>query len=146
MINLKDLTYSDTAIKHNIENIPNQEVIENLQVLFDNIIIPLHLKFRGNIFCTSGYRSRALNKILKGASNSQHCKGEAVDLKHTSGDNKAIFDYLLTLSFDQLIWEFGNDQQPAWVHVSYVKGMNRNQVLKAIKVSGITRYVSYFNK
>jgi hypothetical protein len=48
------------------------------------------------------------------------------------------------LDFDQLIWEFGTDKNPNWVHVSYVAKGNRKQVLKAIKDSnGKTKYVSF---
>ena len=49
--------------------------------------------------------------------------------------NSEIFNYILeNLNFDQLIWEFGNDENPDWVHVSYVSDiLNRKEVLKAYK-------------
>jgi hypothetical protein len=44
------------------------------------------------------------------------------------------------LDFDQIIWEFGDDKNPDWVHVSYKSTGNRKQLLKAVKASGKTQY------
>lgn len=55
--------------------------------------------------------------------------GRAVDI--TTENNKKVFDFIRNnLTFDQLIWEEGDDNQPAWIHVSYREGNNRNQVLR----------------
>jgi hypothetical protein len=57
--------------------------------------------------------------------------------------NKMVFDYIKdNLEFDQLIWEFGSDSNPDWVHVSYTNGKNRGQILKAIKSNGKTSYLN----
>ena len=57
--------------------------------------------------------------------------------------NLEIFNYIrYNLDFDQLIWEEGDDQSPAWVHVSYSAKQNRNQVLKAVKENGKTKYIA----
>ena len=46
------------------------------------------------------------------------------------------------LSFDQMIWEFGDDENPDWIHVSYVsEDKNRNRCLRAIKENGRTVYI-----
>ena len=46
------------------------------------------------------------------------------------------------LDFDQMIWEFGDDNNPNWVHVSYVsEESNRNRCLKAYKENGKTKYM-----
>jgi zinc D-Ala-D-Ala carboxypeptidase len=92
-----------------------------------------------------------MNKAIAGAaSNSQHCKGEALDLDNDAVEyptNKDIFNYIKNhLDFDQLIWEFGDNQNPAWVHVSYNKDKNRKQVLRALKVNGKTIYQPYTEK
>ena len=97
------------------------------------------------IAVTSGYRSRELNDAIGGSSRSQHCYGEALDLDadvYGVITNKDIFHYIQdNLNFDQLIWEFGTDEEPAWVHVSYRRnGGNRKAVLKAIKKDGRTMY------
>jgi hypothetical protein len=88
-----------------------------------------------------------LNAKIGGSSSSQHCKGQAIDIDmdgRTNGvTNKMVYDYIKdNLKFDQLIWEFGDDTNPDWVHVSYNEGKNRNQKLKAIKSNGKTSYVS----
>jgi 3-keto-L-gulonate-6-phosphate decarboxylase len=50
------------------------------------------------------------------------------------------------LDFDQLIWEFGTDDGPDWVHVSYVDGdSNRKRCLRAIKENGKTKYIDITN-
>jgi len=96
---------------------------------------------KGPIFISSGYRSPHLNISIGGISTSQHCKGEALDLD-ADGYNYKLFNYIFeNLDFDQLIWEFGDDKNPAWVHVSYKIDENRNQVLKAYKdEQGRTKY------
>ena len=87
----------------------------------------------------SGYRSAQLNKKIGGSTTSQHCKGEALDLHIGAKGFNFIKD---KLNFDQLIWEFGNDENPQWVHVSY-SSKNRKQVLKATKKNGKTIYSNY---
>jgi hypothetical protein len=74
-------------------------------------------------------------------------EGKALDI---DGDifggvsNKEIFDYIKnSCNFDQLIWEFGTENNPDWVHVSYNKEGNRKQILRAIKNGGKTIYQPY---
>ena len=46
------------------------------------------------------------------------------------------------LTFDQLIWEFGDDENPDWIHVSYTeRRKNRGRVLRAIRENGRTKYL-----
>jgi len=67
-----------------------------------------------------------------------------MDIDSKKPTNKEIFDYIKeNLEFDQLIWEFGNDTEPDWVHVSYSKEKNRKQILKSIKTNGKTIYKLY---
>jgi hypothetical protein len=105
------------------------------------------LHFGVPIHISSGYRSEALNKFIKGSSSSQHCKGEAIDIDmdgSSSGvTNADVYNFIKdNLEFDQLIWEFGTDKNPDWVHVSYTKGKNRKQKLKAVRANGKTSYVN----
>jgi hypothetical protein len=62
--------------------------------------------------------------------------------------NKMVFDYVYkSLNFDQLIWEYGNDINPDWVHVSYsASGVQRKQTLKCTRVNGQPHYEPYHNK
>jgi len=88
--------------------------------------------FNKPLIVSSFYRSLGLNKAVGGAKASQHMKGQAIDIQGTGFvTNKMIFDYIKDeLNFDQLIWEFGDDKNPAWVHVSYnSKNNNRKQVV-----------------
>lgn len=147
-LDLSELTRSDSAKRNGISNMPTPEHIENFKKLAENVFEKIRNYFGKPIRISSGYRSAALNKITKGASTtSQHSTGEAIDIDMDNTDitNKEVFDYIKdNLSFDQLIWEFGTDKNPDWVHVSYEStGKQRKQVLKATKVNGATKYIPY---
>jgi len=148
-LDLGELTRSEAAKRNRISNMPTAEHIENMKKLATNIFQPIRENFGVPIFISSGYRSKALNSKIGGSSTSQHSTGEAIDIDmdgSSSGvTNKQVFDYIKdNLDFDQLIWEFGTDKNPDWIHVSYeANGNQRGQILKAIKKSGKTAYVSY---
>lgn len=147
-LELSELTRSDSAKRSGISNMPTPAHIENLKLLASKVFEKVRDHFGRPIRISSGYRSAALNKITKGASTtSQHSKGEAIDIDmdNTEISNAQVFNYILdNLEFDQLIWEFGTDKNPDWVHVSYSStGKQRKQVLKAIKSAGVTKYVTY---
>jgi len=146
-LTIKEVTKSATAIKHGISNEPSIEHLENLKAIAENIFQPARVHFGVPIAVTSGYRSQELNKIIGGSSRSQHSKGEALDLDadvYGGITNKQLFDYLIDhTDFDQLIWEFGDDQNPDWVHVSYKKEGNRGEVLRAKRIKGKVHYEIY---
>jgi hypothetical protein len=108
---------------------------------------PIREHFGKPIIISSGYRSKELNTAIGGALSSQHCQGEAIDIDMdgTSITNAQIFNFIKdNLNFDQMIWEFGTDVNPDWVHVSYDSaGKQRKQILKAIKKGGKTIYAPY---
>lgn len=136
-----EFEYSPTAIGRGIDNSMTDAHLKNAIVLANEIFEPIR-KFRGKaIKINSGYRSGALNRAVGGSKTSQHCTGEAVDLPLTAEE----FHWIrLNLVYDQLIWEFGTDAQPSWVHVSFsASGKNRMQVLKAKKVGKKTVYSSF---
>jgi hypothetical protein len=153
---LAEVTRSETAKRRGISNMPTPEHIENFKKLAENVFQPIRDHFGVPIRISSGYRSAALNKAIGGAGktingvyvpSSQHCTGEAVDIDMdgTSVTNAQIFNYIKeNLNFDQLIWEFGTDTNPDWVHVSYNSdGAQRKQILKAIKKGGATSYLPF---
>lgn len=147
-LSLAEVTKSATAKRRGIANEPTIEHLENLKALAENIFQPIREEFMCPIFVSSGYRSEALNQAIGGSKTSQHSKGEALDLDadvYGVITNADIFHYVLDrLEFDQLIWEFGTDENPDWVHVSFKKDeRNRMQVLKAIRKDGKTRYLPY---
>jgi hypothetical protein len=110
----------------------------------EEIFEPLRLFVGGPIKINSFYRSPDLNKAIGGSSKSQHCKGQAMDIDDTFGHatNAQMYNFIKSeLDFDQMIWEFGNDNNPSWVHVSYVSAQeNRNRCLLAYKEEGKTKY------
>ena len=137
---LEELIFSHTAISHGINNTPNQDVIDNLFILANELLEPARLEM-GMIIVRSGYRCLKLNSYIGGAKNSQHMKGMAVDIVAADGNNKKLFNFLKdNFEFDQLIWEFGTDENPGWIHISFNSEENRNMVLRAKKVQGATKY------
>jgi zinc D-Ala-D-Ala carboxypeptidase len=134
-LTLAEATKSQVATRLGIKNVPNQVQTRNLQLIAQHVFQPVRDHFDVAIAVTSGFRSLALNKAIGGSKTSEHMEGRALDL---DGDvfggvtNKEIFDFIKNnLDFNQLIWEFGDKDNPDWVHVSYKEGSNKRQVLRA---------------
>jgi hypothetical protein len=146
-LSLAEAIRSETAKRKGISNMPTPEHIENAKKLAANIFQPIREHFGKPIFISSGYRSAELNKAIGGSLSSQHCSFEAIDIDMDGTDitNKQIFDYIKdNLNFDQIIWEFGTDTNPDWVHVSFSASKpQRKQMLVAKKVNGKTTYAPY---
>lgn len=148
-----NITYNEAiksveAIRNGLDNTPNDIQVESMKLLAEKVFEPLR-KALGNkpININSFFRSELVNEQIGGSNTSQHCKGEAMDIDQDGRPgptNRQIFDYILNkLDFDQLIWEFGDDNNPDWVHVSYKKTGNRKQVLKSYKIGKKTMYDTY---
>jgi len=141
-LDLSEVTRSAMAKRKGVSNMPTPEHIENFKKLAENIFEPIRKHFGVPIMISSGYRSKELNKAIGGATSSQHCLGQALDLDMDGTPNgvtnKMVFDYIkANLNFDQLINEFDY----SWVHVSYnPSGKQRKQILNAIKGGGKTTY------
>jgi zinc D-Ala-D-Ala carboxypeptidase len=147
-VSLAEVIRSDTAKRKGIDNSPTAEHLENLKVISEEVFDKVREYFGVPLFISSGYRSAALNKAIGGSATSDHNLGRALDLDqdgHGNGvTNADVFNYIKSnLDFDQLIWEFGTDKNPDWVHVGYRKGENRKQVLKAVREGGKTKYVAF---
>lgn len=145
-LSLAEVVRSESAKRRGINNMPTAEHLQNLKELALNVFQPIRDHFKVPIHISSGYRSRILNNAVNGAAKSQHCSGQAIDIDvdGTSITNKQVFDYIKdNLDFDQLIFEFGTDKNPDWVHVSYSKDNNRKQVLRA-KRNGIKTYYTNY--
>ena len=141
-ISFKEATVSETATKLGIDNTPTEDHLEAMVTVAEKIFQPLREWCNHPIRINSMYRSEALNKALGGSKTSQHRLGQALDLDSLgSKSNADLFNWVAeNLNFDQLIWEFGNDD-PKWIHISYVSDdTNRNQKLKATNHRGKTRY------
>lgn len=141
-LDLAEVIRSDYAKRNGINNMPNAEHTENLIELANKIFEPIRKHFNKPIHISSGYRSKELNAKIGGASNSQHTKGQAIDIDQGNRkENMEIFDFIKNnLEFDQLINENGYD----WVHVSYnTDGKQAKQVLDAIKEGKVTKYITH---
>ena len=143
-ITYKEAIRSNTALRLNINNIPNDYEISNMVGIASNVFEPLREYVGGPIKINSMFRSEALNRAIGGSSRSQHCQGRAIDLDDTFGHktNAEMFNYIKNnLNFDQLIWEFGDDTNPDWIHVSFVSNdENRGRVLQAKIINGKKTY------
>lgn len=138
-----DVLKSTTATRANITEqlTPDPSVIANATEVATRLLDTIPQPF----YINSWYRCPRLNKLVKGSATSDHQLGCAVDIDSQGNlQNAHIFQHLLKKEFDQLIWEFGNELTPDWVHVSYRKNNNRNQILRAIKsATGRTQYLPF---
>ena len=143
-ITYAEAIHSNTAKRKGIDNTPNPTQIAAMITVAEMVFEPLRKWANGAIKVNSFFRSSSLNEAIGGVSSSQHCKGEAIDLDDVYGNksNAEMFMYIReNLDFDQLIWEFGTDMNPNWIHVSYEdKDQNRNRCLRAYKEDGKTKY------
>ena len=144
-ISYKEGVYSNTATRRGIDNTPNNEQLDNMELVANKVFEPLRKWVNGPIKINSFFRSPELYTAIGGSSKSQHCKGQAIDIDDTFGKatNAEMYNWIKkNLDFDQMIWEFGDDDNPDWVHVSYVsEEENRNRCLKAYRKDGKTQYI-----
>ncbi len=138
-LDLSEFTRSDNAKRHGISNVPTGELLENAKLLAEKVFEPIRLHFNVPIFVSSGYRSKELNAVTKGSSNtSDHTFARAIDIDmdgSASGvTNNAIFHWVKdNLKFKQLIAEYPENGKLGWVHISYDPNNLKNQILIATK-------------
>lgn len=142
-LSLAEVTKSNTAIKHGIDNTPSDEHLKNLIQVAENIFQPVREHFGVPIAITSGYRSPVLNTRIGGSKTSDHCFGRALDLDadvYKKVTNEEIFYFIKeNLGFKQLIAEFGF----SWIHVAFDIDNNKKQVLEAKRIKGKTHYINF---
>ena len=143
-VSMREAVESYTAKRRGIDNTPGDYELTNMTALAENIFEPLREWVGGPIKINSFFRSVELNEAIGGSSKSQHCQGRAIDIDDVYGHktNAEMYNWIKeNLNFDQMIWEFGTDDNPDWVHISYVsEDGNRNRCLKAEKKDGKTTY------
>jgi len=141
---LREMTRSDTAVRLGIENVPTAEHLQNLILLCEHVLEPVRVQF-GPVRVNSGYRSLALNMSVNPMTStidrlSKHCTGQAVDfeVEHISNAELATWCRDNLPEYGQVILEFYTPGQPSsgWVHVSYVVGSQKKEVLTAARVHG----------
>ena len=144
-VSYKEGVYSITAKRLGLNNDPNSFHLNNMKVIAEKVFEPLRMHVGGPIKINSFYRGPELNKAIGGSSKSQHCEGQAIDIDDTYGNmsNADMYKFIKeNLDYDQMIWEFGDNNNPDWVHVSYVSPEeNRNRCLKAYRDNGKTKYM-----
>ena len=129
-----------TKTRFALDNTPSPKVVENLQLLCEKVLQPLRDAV-GPVNVTSGYRSKVVNEAVNGARNSDHLWGYAADLQSPDGNHRKLYDWLkANAMFTQLIYEFGNDTQPQWVHVSYNPKDLKREILRARNVGKRVTY------
>lgn len=135
---LDEMLVSQAAARKGIDMTPSGDIKSNLRALCFNVLDPLRLAVGQPIIVSSGYRPPALNRLIGGASTSQHCKGEAADINVHGMAPLALARLLVSIGvpYDQVIMEFGQ-----WVHVSHKRaGPQRAQQLTAHRVNGEAHY------
>ena len=130
-ITLKESTTSQTATRLGIDNTPDAQTIERMKIVAEKCFEPIREWYGKPLKVSSFYRCPELNKAVKGSKTSQHVKGEAIDIDTGSrAENKKLLEWAkANLVFDQLLWEFGDETGPEWVHISFSLIGNRNQYL-----------------
>ena len=138
-------TYSQTGVRRNLDNTPNENQLKCMKEVSENLFEPLREWVGGPIKINSFFRGEPVNTAIGGSTRSQHMKGQAIDIDDTFGHktNAEMYHYIKdNLDFDQMIWEFGDDKNPNWVHISWVSHRsNRKKLTIAKKVNGRTKYV-----
>lgn len=148
-ITYQEAIHSETATEKHIDNTPPSSIVAVMSITAAKVFEPVRKRvseLRGKdspITLNSFYRSPELNKAIGGAQDSQHTKGEAMDLNVNYPDftRHDLFELIRKeFEFDQLIYEGGTPDNPAWVHVSYSSTHNRKQCLKMVMHDGKPTY------
>ena len=149
-VSYKEGIYSATALRRGLDSTPNAEQLTCMMDIALYVFEPLREWVGGPIKINSFFRGEPVNTAIGGSKRSQHMKGQAMDLDDTFGHktNAEMYHYIKdNLDFDQMIWEFGDDKNPNWVHGSYVTHRpNRKKLTIAYKKNGRTRYINKEHK
>ena len=143
-------TYSQTGVRRDLDNTPDDDQLKRMEEVAENLFEPLREWVGGPIKINSFFRGEPVNTAIGGSRKSQHMKGQAIDIDDTFGHktNAEMYHYVKdNLDFDQLIWEFGTDKNPNWLHISWVSHRpNRKKLTIAKKVNGRTKYIHEAHK
>jgi zinc D-Ala-D-Ala carboxypeptidase len=141
---LEELTKSETALRHDMDNTPGEDEIENLKLLVEKVLQPVREYYARGVKVNSGFRHPDVNAKVGGSKTSDHCKGLAADIEIPGIPNYELAYWISkNLDFTQLILEFYTSGVPdsGWVHVSYDPSNLKKQELTAVKQAGKTVYL-----
>jgi len=141
---LSEMTKSETALRHGMDNTPGESEIENLKRLCEQVLQPVRDHYAKGVKVNSGYRAPAVNQKVGGSPTSDHCKGQAADIEIPGVANAELAQWIeKNLNYTQLILEFYTQGIPdsGWVHVSYDPANLKKQSLTAVKQNGKTVYL-----
>lgn len=141
---LSEMTKSETALRHNLDNTPGETEIENLRVLCERVLQPVRDHYGKGVKVNSGFRHPDVNAAVGGSKTSDHCKGQAADIEIPGVPNHELAEWIkANLSYTQLILEFYTRGVPdsGWVHVSYDPANLKKQDMTAVKENGKTVYL-----
>jgi hypothetical protein len=142
---LHELTKSETALRLDLDNTPDEQATENLRLLCEKVLQPVRDHFGKGVKVNSAYRSPESNAAVGGSKTSDHCKGMAADIEIPGVANADLAQFIMdNLEYTQLILEFYTPGIPdsGWVHVSYDPANLKKQELTATKVAGKTTYLN----
>jgi zinc D-Ala-D-Ala carboxypeptidase len=141
---LEEMTKSETALRYDIDNTPNEQEISSMKLLAEKVLQPVRDHFGKGVKVNSGFRNQDVNQKVGGSRNSDHTRGQACDIEIPGIPNAELAEWIKdNLQFNQLILEFYTPGVPdsGWVHVSYIPEDNKKQVLTATKKNGKTVYL-----
>ena len=141
---LHELTKSETAMRHDLDNTPGPVEIANLTTLAGKVLQPIRDHFAKGVHVSSGFRHPNVNAKVGSSRTSDHTKGMAADFEIPGVPNYELAEWVKdNLEFTQLILEFYSPGIPdsGWVHVSYDPGNLKKQVMTAVKKDGKTVYL-----
>jgi zinc D-Ala-D-Ala carboxypeptidase len=141
---LSEMTKSETALRHDMDNSPDQTAISNLQALAVYVLQPVRDHYGKGVKVNSGFRHPDVNAKVGGSKTSDHCKGMAADIEIPGVPNAELAEWIRSnLPFTQVILEFYTQGVPdsGWVHVSYDPANLKKQALTAVKQDGKTVYL-----
>lgn len=140
---LAEMIKSDTALRLDMENEPDNEHIDNMIALAENVLQKVRDHYGKGVKVNSGFRHPDVNAKVGGSKTSDHCKGMAADIEIPGVANADLAQWIVdNCDFRQVILEFYTPGIPdsGWVHVSYNPADNKKQVLTAMKENGKTVY------
>lgn len=141
---LSEMTKSETALRHGMDNTPGKAEIANMVVLCEKVLQPVRDHYAKGVKVNSGYRHPEVNAKVGGSKTSDHTKGMAADIEIPGVSNHELAEWISkNLEFTQVILEFYTPGVPdsGWVHVSYDPADLKKQELTAVRRDGKTVYL-----